>query len=264
MMFQDILQYKIGSTIYHRLHPFTKLLCFIIFMLISWLSFWAFIFALIFTIISAIVTRSIWTKSNVSLYIWSTSILFTVNALLFSLSYPASYWLLDQAISLEGVYLSSLLTGRIIIIMVLTQIFFATTTPEELEDFLFSLRLPASLIISFTLTITFIPIIFNEYKRIYEAQLIRGLAQAKKSKRIFTYITSALLPLIISSLNRATRLAEVLEIYGAPPKNRTQLSLLKIKRIDIAMIFLSVFLAITSIILAEALIKHLIHLLPYF
>jgi len=148
--------------------------------------------------------------------------------------------------------------------MVLIQIFFATTTPEELEDFLFSLRLPASLIISFTLTITFIPIVFNEYKRIYEAQLIRGLAQAKKNKRIFTYITSALLPLIISSLNRATRLAEVLEIYGAPPKNRTQLSLLKIKRIDIAMIFLSVFLAITSIILAEALIKHLIHLLPYF
>jgi len=88
----------------------------------------------------------------------------------------------------------------------------------------------------------------DEAKRIREAQLLRGLTKSRFSRKLRVYLSSLILPLIVSSLNRANRIAEVLEIYGVPPEKRTILSRLAFTNADL-FIILILFIIIIPVLL---------------
>jgi len=229
----------------------------------SWLNAWSALIIMAISLFSFYVSKS-WLQQGIKRILILTSIfLFSLNWFLYSIAYPSQIWLIDKFLSLEGLYLSSLLSYRIIIIILNVMIFFATTTPEELEDFLLSIHLPSSLIISFTLTIAFIPLVANEIKRIHQAQLLRGLAKSKLVRKITGYISSMILPLMISILNRANRVAEVLEIYGVPPETRTILTNLTFQKKDYISIFSLIILLIVFYVIGLFLPTHLIQLSPF-
>ena len=246
MHLDNFFEYTIGDTIFHRIHPFTKITLLFLLMSASWLhqiaTYVVFILSLIFLIIAGT-----FRKTNVILfYLRFILILLPLNWYLYSISYPSTKWVLPNFLSLDGFYMALLLTIRILIIIFLLQLLFTTTTPEEIEDFLLSLGAPAYITISFLLTITFIPILMSEAKRIQEAQLLRGLARTNLLKRLTYYLSSLVLPLITSALDRANRIAEVLEIYGVPPENRTTLSELRFTKFDV-LIFIVVILTIIGV-----------------
>ncbi len=257
-------EYILENTVFHRMHPLTKLTYVSVTIIFAWLNIWSTLIILITSIFSFYIGKA-WKQNSgiIKTIIISFMLLFSINWFLYSIAYPSKIWVVDRFLSLEGLYLSSLLSSRILIIILNIILFFATTTPEELEDFLLSLHLPASLIISFTLTITFIPLVVNETKRIYQAQLLRGLAKSKLIKKISGYVNSLIFPLIISILNRANRVAEVLEIYGVPPENRTILTKLKFRKTDYLFTLFFISLCFISHVLGEILMPHLIELLPF-
>ncbi len=259
----SFFEYIPENTIYHRLHPLVKLIYVLVMIVSSWFNVWSALIIMGISLASFYVSKS-WKQRGVGKTLTITTIiLFLLNWFLYSVAYPSEIWLIDRFLSLEGLYLSSLLTFRILIIIINIMIFFSTTTPEELEDFLLSIHLPSSLIISFTLTITFIPLVANEIKRIYQAQLLRGITRIGLVKRITGYISSMMLPLMISILNRANRVAEVLEIYGVPPENRTILTNLRFQKRDYIGLIISLLLVITFYLLGLVLPPQLISLSPY-
>lgn len=256
-------EYMPENTLFHRMHPLTKMIYVLIMITASWLNVWSAFIVMVISIASFYVSKS-WLQQGVKRMLIITFIIFLIlNWFLYSIAYPSSIWLIDKFLSLEGLYLSVLLSLRIIIIILNIMIFFSTTTPEELEDFLLSIQLPSSLIISFTLTITFIPLVANEIKRIHQAQLLRGLAASKFTHRITGYLSAMIIPLMVSILNRANRIAEVLEIYGVPPENRTILTNLTFKKRDYISIIAIIILLVTLYLIGLLLPIHLIKLSPY-
>jgi len=265
MYMDDLFQYIPENTLFHRTHPLTKLVWAFTLIAISWINVWATIFSLLIVLTALFIAKIVQNKpSIVKSYVSAFSFILIINWILYSFAYPARTWILDRVLSFEGLYLASLLTTRILIILLSIQVFFTTTTPEELEDFLLSLKFSPSITLALMLTLTFIPTILNEAKRIHEAQLLRGLAKSKFIKKISGYISSLIMPLIISSLNRANRVAEVLEIYGVPTDNRTKLCSLKFTKSDIIILTMTIITVVITTYLGKFFFEHLIELIPYF
>lgn len=261
MMF---FEYVPENTFFHRIHPLSKIIYVIAFILVAWVNVWATIFILLTSFFSFYISKA-WKQDSglLKLIVTTFTLLFLANWFLYSIAYPSKIWLVDKVFSAEGLYLSFLLSSRILIIILNIILFFSTTTPEELEDFLLSIHLPSSLIISFTLTITFIPLVANEIRRIHQSQLLRGLARTKLFSKITSYVSSMILPLMISILNRANRIAEVLEIYGVPPENRTILTRLIFSSRDALLISITIIICMTLYYLGIILPTQLIKLSPF-
>ncbi len=239
MIKNELFEYIEGNTIWHKAHPATKIIIIVFLIITSWYNMYCLFISFILIVISLILLLREHKKAHIiSFYLTLGALLFIINTLIYSVLVPNKTQLIFGILSHHGLLLSLLLTLRILLTIIATHIFFLSTTIEDLEDFLISLRIPFELILSFSLTILFIPIIIDEITRIREAQILRGLGKAKLSRKIFTYLSSLLLPLMISALNRASRLAEVLEIYGVPPHERTILGDLKFSLNDIIILLI--------------------------
>ena len=107
------------------------------------------------------------------------------------------------------------LSVRFVIIVSSTSIFFLTTTPDELEAIMRWLKIPRSIVFTFTASIRFIPVLMLDLTQIVDAQRSRGLEIEKGNfiKRIRNLVP-ILVPLIVSALVRSSELAEALETRG--------------------------------------------------
>ncbi len=148
---------------------------------------------------------------------------------------------------------------RLVLMISLSLILTSTTKPMDLtyalEWYMFPLKLikvPVHIIaMIISLALRFIPTLLEETDRIMKAQASRGVDFVNgKFKEKVRAITSLIIPLFVSSIQRSVELAEAMEARGYDPDaKRTRYRVMKFRKIDF-LSFVVVVLLFVSIILA--------------
>ncbi|WP_367591998.1 energy-coupling factor transporter transmembrane component T family protein [Heyndrickxia shackletonii] len=156
--------------------------------------------------------------------------------------------------SFLNIYIEGLESGTIYMTKILTVLLLATfitncTKPTDLTEglkfFLYPLKyvgLPVKdIATSISITITFIPVIYDEAIKIWNAQLIRGGKISIKKFPIIVY--SIILPIILNTIERSEKLALTMDLrgYNLNPKE-IQFNNLKWTFKDTFLIFTSLLL----------------------
>lgn len=156
----------------------------------------------------------------------------------------------------DALYQTFYIVFRLILMIMVTTLLTATTPPLDLtlgiEDLLQPLKrfkVPAhEIAMMISIALRFIPTLIEDTQRIMNAQASRGVdLQEGKLKEKIGGIVSLIIPLFVSSYNRAEDLADAMEARGYyPGKQRTRYKQLVVKLSDwIALSFCAVVLIAT-------------------
>lgn len=140
------------------------------------------------------------------------------------------------------------MTVRFIVLIESFSIFFLTTSPDMLGLALEQSHVPYELCFAFTTAVRFVPVLADEAQTIMDAQKARGLELEGGNfiKRIRNYIP-ILIPLIVNAIRRSLELAETMESRAwAASKKRTNLYILKIKKSDLYLVFLTILILVIA------------------
>ena len=269
----------------HRMDPRNKIFCLIALMVAIFISYptylmsfivggalAVFIIALLF--ISKVSIKDIFKSLRV---LWFFVILLMIlnvfippansSNVAFSIGKTPIYW--------EAIYQSLKIILRLVMMIELTMILTATTKPLDLtyglEWYLTPLKLikfPAhEVAMTISIALRFIPTLLDETDRIMKAQSSRGVdfQHGKLSTRLKA-IVSLIIPLFISSFQRAEELADSMEARGYDPKaKRTRYRVLKFSLNDIFSFLLSgALLAGTIVISTLAFNLETAHFVPWY
>ncbi|MEE9593017.1 MAG: energy-coupling factor transporter transmembrane component T, partial [Thermoplasmata archaeon] len=177
---------------------------------------------------------------SLRIYVWLGLLLVPLNALLHSaftfppsqadvlvtLTAPGTPLLGELAITREALAFSLLIYARLVLMLVATSVFFLTTSLDDLEALLLSLRVPYFFVLTLSLAFRFVPTLADEARRIREAQMARGLdlESGGAFRRRWRAVMPLLLPLFVSVLRRSVRLGEALEAratFAYPTRTNT-------------------------------------------
>lgn len=138
---------------------------------------------------------------------------------------------------------------RFIVLIESFSLFFLTTSPDHLSLALEQSHIPYEFCFAFTTAVRFVPVLAEEAQTIMDAQKARGLELERGNflKRVRNYLP-ILIPLIVNAIRRSLELAEAMEAraWGAVEK-RTNLYVLKMKRGDYVLTFVSLLILATAI-----------------
>ena len=157
-------------------------------------------------------------------------------------------------LALRNIYASLIPVIRFTLFLVVIDVFFLTTDPDDFALTLEALHLPLIISLSFTLALRFIPTIAQQVNEIIEAQISRGLRldQGNFLKRLKNYIP-VLVPVIILSIKRSIEVAESLEIRGVDPEaKRISYTYLRLAKKDVEYIIINLIAIISIYAIANA------------
>ena len=261
-------RYTPRDTFIHRLDPRLKIISLIILMVAIFISYSTFEMTflmggilLIFIILLAFVSGTSFKSLFKSLRaMWFLIVfLLLINILVkpkdavniaFSIGSLDIYW--------ESIFQSLKIILRLFLMVSLTMILTTSTKPLDLTYALEWYMKPLKLIkfpthevaMTISIALRFIPTLLNEVERIMKAQTSRGVdfKHGKISSR-FKAIISLIIPLFISSFQRAEELADSMEARGYNPRaKRTTYHHLKFSFNDLlAFILCSAFMAATIV-----------------
>ncbi|MEM3648687.1 MAG: energy-coupling factor transporter transmembrane component T, partial [Thermoproteota archaeon] len=129
--------------------------------------------------------------------------------------------------------------------------FFLSSTPEDIGRAMSVAGFPVELTFSFTMAIRFIPVVYDEFQSIYDAQRSRGLELEKGGFRNrIRNLMPILIPLLVGTIRRTYEIADAMEVraFGASPR-RTTYKPLKLKRGDYAVCLASIILVPAAVYL---------------
>lgn len=165
----------------------------------------------------------------------------------------------------SGLYQTSFLILRILIIIILSSLLTFTTMPTDITNGLESLLRPLKLIkfpvgelaTMLSLTLRFIPTLLEETQKIMKAQASRGVEFSEsRFKDKVTQIISLLIPIFVIALKRAEDLANAMEVRGyIIGGKRTKIDTLKFRVSDFVVLFVSLGLLTTAILLKVGVIQ---------
>ena len=155
------------------------------------------------------------------------------------------------------------IVGRLVLMIMVTTLLTATTAPLDLtlgiEDLLSPLRrfkVPAhEIAMMISIVFRFIPTLIDDTQRIMQAQSSRGvdLDEGKLTEKV-SGIISMIIPLFVSSFQRAEDLADAMEARGYyPGKERTRYKQLKIRVSDYVALFICI-----AVLVAVVMVKRFI------
>ncbi len=163
-----------------------------------------------------------------------------------------SFWIFR--ITIEGIKRSAYLMGRLIFLVLASNLMTLTTAPVSLTNALEYLMKPLKIFrvpvhevaMMMSIALRFIPILVDETNKIMKAQIARGADFEsgniiKKTKSLIPVI----IPLFVSAFRRANNLAQAMEArcYNGG-EGRTRLNPLKYRRADIVAYVLLVIYAV--------------------
>lgn len=219
-------RYIPGDSLIHRLDPRTKLLgaiwfIIIIFLANNWISY----AALVIFVLTAVKLTQINPKffiNGVKPLIWL--ILFTVILqILFTSGQTIWLRLGPIVISQEGVLNGVFIFLRFVLIIFMSTILTLTTMPLSLTDaieFLLrpfaAIRMPVhEIALMLSIALRFVPTLMDETEKIMNAQRARGIDFGEGNiYQQMKSIVPLLIPLFVSSFNRAEELATAMEARG--------------------------------------------------
>ncbi|MFQ5552215.1 MAG: energy-coupling factor transporter transmembrane component T family protein [Thermoplasmata archaeon] len=223
-------RYRSGETPLHRLDPRAKLV--IVASLILYLWLWMDLRLVLIVLLPLGFLISVGRLGGPlagSLRVYAILALFLVplNAFLHSIyTYPPGHGVVllpltpletpllgELAITREALLFSLLVYTRIVLMLVAASIFFLTTSLDDVEGLLLSLRVPYFFVLTLSLAFRFIPTLVDEAGRIREAQMARGLdlESGGRLRRAWRAVMPLFLPLFVSVLRRSVRLGEAME-----------------------------------------------------
>ena len=138
---------------------------------------------------------------------------------------------------------------RLLVIVLLSLSFFITVYPDDISILLDKLKVPKQFSLAFTLSIRFIPSMFQMINDIKDAQMARGLELSKgglltRIKNLIPILT----PTIILAIKKSISVAEALETRGIDFKaKRTHIVEYKLRRIDYIYILIIIIVMILTI-----------------
>lgn len=237
MSFLRAFKYKRRDSLIHRLDPRSKFLISIVLMSFSivFLDLRVLFAILIFQIALLGLAKALreWVYSLRGL-VFFFAIIF-VTQILFSGSLFTGF-----VLSLRLIVLSSSMSW-----------FFLSSTPEDIGRAMSAARIPMELTFSFIMAIRFIPVIYDEFQSIYDAQRSRGLELEKGgfSTRIRN-LMPILIPLLVGTIRRTYEIADAMEVraFGASPK-RTSYKSLRFRRGDYFLCLISAILVLIIVYL---------------
>jgi len=213
------LAYQQGQTIIHRLYPIAKfawllLGSILVFVIQNEYILWFLTLILLWILTS--LKSDIWHVRGFKLTL-ITGVLLLVLYILFDKS---GALLLDPgfkflSITSGGLGLGLRVSGRFLAIVFMSYIFILTTDPNQLAYTLMEIGLPYRYGFMLVTALRLAPILEEEGKTIYRAQLVRGIRYDQRNlKKLFLIIQQFLTPLLISALRRADKLVFSMEGRG--------------------------------------------------
>lgn len=239
-----------GDSFIHKLDPRVKIILLVVLLVATFLS--SNYLALAINLAAAIIFVMA-TKISAKIYFKSLKfilfiILFTSMLNIFYARGTKIFQFGLLVITKEGLDNSIFVAVRLIILILISSILTFTTSPTDLTYALEKLMKPLSifklkthdLAMMMSISLRFIPTLFEETNKIIDAQKARGadMESGKIMARIKTFVP-ILVPLLISSFKRAYDLAIAMECrcYNGG-ENRTKLKILHINLRDIFAIIL--------------------------
>lgn len=213
------LSYQLGTSLIHRLYPMTKfawllagtLIVFIIqdgrlLMMTAW----------VFTVLLVFTNRNIWRIRGFR-YAFLTGAGLLILYLIFEKSGQV---VLDPGFELlkitsEGVMLGLRFSGRFLTIVMMSYIFILTTDPGDLAYALMKIGLPYRYGFMLVTALRLAPVLEDEGRIIYQAQLVRGIRYDQASlRKVILFAQQFMTPVLISALRRADKLVFSMEGRG--------------------------------------------------
>ncbi|HLR92507.1 MAG TPA: energy-coupling factor transporter transmembrane component T [Atopostipes sp.] len=229
-------QYVPGDSFIHQLDPRTKLLASMWFIVLIFIasSWWTYL-----VLIALVLTAAVVSEVPLSYYINGLKplaflILITV---FFQLIFAQGDTILLEwgwlTITLEGVINAVLIIIRFVLIVMMSTILTLTTTPLEIADGIEALLQPfkrfhvpvQEIALILSIALRFVPTLMQETEKIMNAQKARGVSfdEGNLLDRM-KKIVPLLIPLFISSIDRADQLAVAMTARGyRGGENRTKL-----------------------------------------
>ncbi|NIA10778.1 MAG: energy-coupling factor transporter transmembrane protein EcfT [Nitrospiraceae bacterium] len=256
-------QYNYENSILHRLDPRVKII--LIFSVVIFLFFvktiTGYLILFAFSVFLVVISKSRFSAVMRSMRPILFLLVFTAIFQVFFTPGRTIYQWHFLKVTAEGVRLAAYISIRLILLSFFTFVLTSTTSGIELTDGFESVisplkvfRFPAeevSLMISISLR--FVPVLFEEADRIMKAQMSRGAEFNKGNllKRARGFLP-LLLPLLLNALNRADKLAVAMEARGyVIGRKRTKYREVRVKRVDYFAIFITAIVMVVSIAVKE-------------
>jgi len=245
----------------HRLDPRTKIISILIISISIFLlkNLWSYSFLAIFLLAVILLARlSIkFVLKGLLPLIWIIVFTFFLHLLFTPGSTIASLGPLK--ITEQGLSLGTFITLRLIFLILVASLLTLTTSPQKLTRGLEFLLSPLKVVgisshkiaMMMTLSLRFVPLVFEELDRLIKAQKSRGSDFSRKNpiKRIRAIIP-ILVPLLVNLLRRADEFALAMESRAYDPdKPRGDLETIKFTISDFLTILITVAFSTTLIIL---------------
>lgn len=210
------LSYQPGLTFFHRLYPLSKLFWLALSTLFVFiLQSGAVLISLAFIclILLTLIHPAIWRVRGFR-FAFLTGILLLLLYLLFEKSGPV-FWdpgIKQLQFTAGGLKLGLQVSGRFLTIVFLSYLFILTTDPNSLAYSLMRAGLPYRFGFMLVTALRLAPILEDEGRTIYQAQLVRGVRYDRGGiRRWYLLSRQFLLPLLVSALTRADRLVFSME-----------------------------------------------------
>lgn len=254
-------QYLPYDTFIHRLDPRVKLIASLLFIITiffvqTFIGYIPFVVLLIIMIyIGKIPVKSL--IKSIKPLIWILLITGLIN--LFTTSGKTLFTIFSLTATYEGLYKTIFMFVRIIMIVVATSVLTFTTSPMELTDGLEKLFSPlkrfgfpaGELAMMISISLRFIPTLFDEANKIKMAQMARG-ADFESGNIINRAVSMVplLVPLFLNSFNRSDELATAMEarLYRIG-EERTKLNEIFMDKTDYLTLFLFLGFCLVIIVL---------------
>jgi energy-coupling factor transport system permease protein len=219
------LSYKEGNTLLHRLYPLTKFGWLIVGSILVFIIQNGYLLMLTAALLLVCLTwihRDIWKLRGFRL-VWVTGIALFILYVLFEKS---GQILLDPGVELlqittGGVLMGMQYSGRFLTIVLLSYIFILTTDPSDLAYSMMKFGLPYRFGFMLVTALRLAPILEEEGRIIYQAQVARGFRYDQGNlRKIALLIQQFFTPLLISALRRADKLVFSMEGRGFGKQTR--------------------------------------------
>jgi energy-coupling factor transport system permease protein len=208
----------------HRLDPLVKVGVFgvivaAIFLTATWLHL-AYVAAYVSVLCLVSRVRFWFYLEGLKYFVWMFALSFAINVM-----FPKGAS--TQAWSYEALSIAGIFAVRLALMIMGATLFTVVTCPSEIGDSILALskvggrvgRRSVEMASLFSISLRFVPVMFEEAERIKAAQMLRGQSATGLLKRVRSVI-GLIVPLIESSLRRATNLGFALEArcygYGVP------------------------------------------------
>ena len=214
------LSYQPGTSLVHRLNPVTKLFWLLaasglLFFLTN--SILLVLTASIFTGLLYWIKPDIWRIRGFRFAFLTGLMLFVLHMLFFK----DGQILIDPGgadlfvITMGGLEMGLRFSSRFMAIITLSYIFVLTTDPSDLAYALMKIGLPYRFGFMLVTALRLAPLLEQEGKTIYQAQLVRGVRYDRgQIKKVFLLVQQFMTPLLISALRRADKLVFSMEGRG--------------------------------------------------